>query len=385
MRQLRKQTRAALRLGVPIAIALGVFALSVRDTQAHKAVTSKYDYNKDVFPLLRDRCASCHTAGGPAPMSLMTYTDAVMWAESIREELSARRMPPWPVDPQSPAIKGGHPITAKDIDIIVTWAAGGTPRGDLEKVLPNVVYNAQWKLGPPDLKIAMDSAHTVAAGTVDETRDFSLPTGLAEATWVRAVDLMPGTATLVRDALISIDNGPTLAEWEPGGNTIAAPSGAAFRLPAGSTLHLQIHYKKHYLDEQSAVSDRSTIGLYFTDPPPSGHEIQSLALDAPQAPSTALRGRLAGAARIIAIRPMLDQSYESVQIAAVTPTGTRVTLLKLHGARPQWFRRYWLQEAVEVPAGSTIEATVTPLAIDSDEPKSSRRFPLQIALDYVPQ
>ena len=378
MRQPGKRTRAALRLGLPIAIAIGVVALSVRDTQAHKAITSKYDYNKDIFPLLRDRCASCHTAGGPAPMSLTTYNDAVMWAESIREELSARRMPPWPVDSMSPAIKGGHPITARDIDMIVTWASGGTPHGDLQKVLPEIVYKAQWKLGPPDLTIAMDAAHTVAPGTVDETCDFSIPTGLTEAKWVRAVDLMPGTATLVRDAMISIDNGPTLAEWEPGGNTIAAPSGAAFRLPAGSTIHLQIHYKKHYLDEQIAVSDRSTIGLYFTDAPPSGRELQSLALDG-------LRGRFSGAARIIALRPMLDQPYESVQVAAVTPTGTRVPLLKLHGARPQWFRRYWLQEPVEVPGGTIIEATVTPLPTDPDEPRTPKRFPLQISLDYVPQ
>jgi hypothetical protein len=382
---MRNKPRAALRLAVPFAIALGVFALSVRVTQAHKAVTSKYDYNKDVFPILRDRCASCHTAGGPAPMSLMTYNDAVMWAESIREELSAQRMPPWPVDPLSPAVKGGHPITAKDIDMIVTWASGGTPRGDLTKVLPSVVYDAQWKLGAPDLKIAMDSPHTVAAGTVDETCDFSLPTGLTEAKWVRAVDLMPGTATMVRDAMISIENGPTLAEWEPGGDTIAAPSGAAFKLAAGATIHLQIHYKKHYLDEQSPVSDRSTIGLYFTDPPPSGREIQSLSLDAPQAAGAAITAHVAGAARILALRPMLDQPYESVQIAAVTPTGTRISLLKLHAARPQWFRRYWLQDSVEIPAGSTIEATLVPLAVNSDEPRTTKRFPLQISLDYVPQ
>src|SRR5216683_7543095 len=181
------------------------------------------------------------------------------------------------------AVRVGHSITARDIDVLVTWASGGTPRGSLPKALPNVVYNAQWKLGPPDLKIAMDSAHTVAAGTMEETRDFSIPTGLTDAKWVRAVDLMPGTATLVRDAVMTIDNGQTLAEWEPGGNTIAAPSGAAFRLPAGSTIHLQIHYKKHYLDEQTAVSDRSVIGLYFTDPPPSGREIQSLAIDSPKA------------------------------------------------------------------------------------------------------
>ncbi len=261
-----------------IAVLLVVFTIAARDTQAHKAVTSIYDYNKDVFPLLRDNCGRCHVAGGPAPMSLTTYNDAVMWAESIREELTVQRMPPWPVDPLSPAIRGGHPFSSRDLDIIVTWASGGTPHGDIEKVLPIVAFNPRWKLGPPDLNVPMDSPHTVAANTIDETCDFSLATGLAEEKWVKAVDLMPGTTSLVRDAVISLENGPPLALWEPGNDTIAAPSGAAFRLPAGSKIHLQIHYKKNYLDEQNAMSDKSTIGLYFTDPPVSGHEIQSFAI-----------------------------------------------------------------------------------------------------------
>ncbi len=64
-------------------------------------------------------------------MSLMTYNDAVPWAESIRDELSAGRMPPWPVDPTSPPVKGGHPISSRDIDMIVVWASGGTPQGNL--------------------------------------------------------------------------------------------------------------------------------------------------------------------------------------------------------------------------------------------------------------
>jgi hypothetical protein len=372
-----------------IAVFLGVFTLAVPDTHAHKAVTSRYDYNKDVFPLLRDNCGRCHVEGGPAPMSLTTYKDAVMWAESIREELTVERMPPWPVDPLSPAMKGAHPISSHDLDMIVEWASGGTPHGDIEKVLPIVAFNAQWKLGPPDLKVPMDSEHTVAANTVDETCDFSLATGLTEEKWVKAVDLMPGTATVVRDAVISIENGAVLALWEPGNDTIATPSGAAFRLPAGSKLHLQIHYKKHYLDEQNAMSDKSTIGIYFTDPPASGHEIQSLVIDPPppgadDQPRTFAISLTSGA-RIIALRPMLDQPYDSVDVTAVSTSGSRIAILKLHGPRPQWFRRYWMQEPVELAAGSKIEVTVTPLAPESDEPRQPKRFPLQVALDYVPQ
>ena len=97
-------------------------AFSSEPAQAHKAVTSRYSFSKDVFPLLRDNCGRCHVAGGPAPMSLLTYKDAVAWAEAVRDELTAERMPPWPVDPLGPGVKGAHPINAQDLNVIVTWA-----------------------------------------------------------------------------------------------------------------------------------------------------------------------------------------------------------------------------------------------------------------------
>jgi len=358
-------------------------------TDAHKLVTSKYDYNRDIFPLLRDHCGACHVAGGPAPMSLMTYEDAMPWAESIRDEITSGRMPPWPVDPAGPAIKGGYPISARDIDRIVEWAAGGAPEGADAK-LPAVKFNSQWKLGQPDLKISMETAQTLAPGAIEQTSDFSFPVPVSEVKWLKAADLMPGTASIVRDAVISIENGPVLALWQPGGNSMAAPSGAAFKLPPGAKIHLQIHYKKHFDQEQSAVSDKSTIGLYFTDAPLSGRELQSFAVDPPQSPpdtavSWSFSATLPAAGRVVALRPMLDRAYGSLAVDAKTPAGTHVPPLRLTGPRSQWFQRYWLEEPAELPAGSQITVSLTPLSDDSEEPKSIRKFPLQVALDYVPQ
>jgi hypothetical protein len=357
-----------------------LFLVLPQHTDAHKPVTSKYDYNRDVFPLLRDHCASCHVEGGPGPMSLMTYGEAVPWAESIRDEVTAGRMPPWPVDSTSPAVKGGHPISSRDLDIIAVWASGGTPQGDPDAKLPMITFKSQWKLGQPDLRIPMDAEYMMGPGKLEETREFSLAANVTGTKWIKAVDLMPGNASIVRDAVISIEKGPVLTLWEPGSDITPAPSGVAFRMEAGSKLHLQIHYKKHFDQEQNTVSDKSAIGLYFTDPPNSGREIQSLVLNSP-----ALAGKLLGAARIVALRPMLDRGYESLNIEATTPSGSHVVLLRLHGPRPQWFQRYWLQEPVELPSGSEIKATASPLSDYSDEPKTSRTFPLAVALDYVPQ
>lgn len=373
------------------AIALLVLAtLFAADTEAHKAITSPYNYNDHVFPILRDRCGRCHFPDGPTPMSLLTYTDTLPWAESMREQLVGERMPPWYADPTGPAVKGGHSVTPREIDILITWATGGTPQGDLAKKPAPVPPHPQWRTGPPDLAIKMDAAHTVPAGTMEENREFALATGLTETKWVNAVDLVPGTPSMVRDAIVMVENGPVLAAWVPGHDAIAAQSGAAFELPAGRKLRLQIHYKKNWHDEQNAVSDRTTIGLYFTDEPISGRSVEALAIDAPKAEEESLEPRkfsngLTSAARILAVRPSLDQPYASVDVQAVLPTGRRIPLLLMRAPRPEWPRRYWLAEPIELPQGTKVEVTAVPAPPNSDEIPSPRRDKLQVAVDYVAQ
>ena len=114
-----------------VALILAPVAFIAPATEAHKAITSPYTYNEHVFPIFRDRCGRCHFEGGPTMMSLLTYNDAIPWAESMREQLVGERMPPWYADPMGPAVKGGHTITPRELDIIVTWATGGNPQGDL--------------------------------------------------------------------------------------------------------------------------------------------------------------------------------------------------------------------------------------------------------------
>src|SRR5439155_26110846 len=55
-------------------------------------------FTKDIAPILRENCQSCHHAGTFAPMSLMTYEETRPWARSIKQKVSAREMPPWFID-----------------------------------------------------------------------------------------------------------------------------------------------------------------------------------------------------------------------------------------------------------------------------------------------
>ena len=381
------------RISVALCL-VGLLALFVQTGEAHKPITSKYTYNDDVFPILQQRCARCHVAGGVAPMSLMTFEEAFPWGESIRAELVASHMPPAAADEGFGDVKRAHALTPKEIDILLTWASGGNPRGALEQKLPAVTLVNDWTIGKPDLALPIPSEVTLAGDTMEVTRDFTIATNIKEARWVRAVDLLPGTPAMVRSAVIALKGSPerVLARWVPGQDAESV-EGAAFRLPAGAELAVSIRYKKTWSYEGKTLSDRSTIGLYFAQ---AASELTPVAIAS--APLTAAKGQpfsfsrtLDQDVRAFAINPEQVPDDVSLQIEAVTPDGTRTPLLRFV-TRADWARRYWLGKPLSLPKGTKIEvsgvvedADLTSAAFGGPSGSQKPTAPpvLKLALDVV--
>jgi hypothetical protein len=163
-------SKGAVRFAVVCAAFAAILALQVQRGEAHKAITSKYTYNDDVFPIVRDKCGACHVDGGVAPMSLMTYEEAFPWAESIRGELVASHMPPWNAVDGFGEFKHEHLLTPKELDTILTWATGGNPRGRLDQKLPAVTLKNEWVLGKPDLALPLPAPFVVSADKMGPRR-----------------------------------------------------------------------------------------------------------------------------------------------------------------------------------------------------------------------
>lgn len=362
-----------IRVLVAFMLGLAGVAIAIQPGQAHKAITSRYTYNDDVFPILRDRCASCHVAGGVAPMSLMTYGEAIPWAESIRAELIAAHMPPWNADEGYGEIKRVHTVTPKELDVLLTWATGNTPRGAVDQKLPVVELRNEWTLGVPDLLLRLPSAVTLAADQIEAWQEFTLPTGEPVARWIRAVDLLPGTPSIVRSATIVVKTAGTtaapgrpvpeqvLALWLPG-RDLPPNDGVAFKLPAGAQIGLRVHYKKTWQFEGKPLTDRSTVGVYFT---PSSRATELLAL--PIEWSTAGAGAadqtihfsqtLAGDVQALALSPDQVPANISLKVEAVRPDKSRVPMLRLN-TRADWNRRYWFEKPIALPRGTRVEVAV---------------------------
>ena len=357
----------------PVALILAVLAvvgIVVGRGEAHKAITSPYTYNDDVFPIVRDHCTPCHTAGGVAPMSLMTYDDAAPWGESIRAELIADHMPPWNAQEGFGALKHPSPLTPHQIDVLLTWATGGNPRGALGQTLPAVPLENDWPLGRPDLALPLPARFTLAADRMDDTLEVTLATGAHEARWVRAADLLPGTPSIVRSALIYVKGGSdlagepaperVLARWVPGRRVESTDGGSAIRLPAGAELGVRVHYRKTWQFEGKPVSDRSTVGVYFARSS-QAQELLTVPLASGALPAPGAKDRtltfsrtLESDVRALAIATDEVPPNISLQVEAVLPSGMRTPLIRLN-TRVDWDRRYWFAEPIALPKGTKIE------------------------------
>jgi hypothetical protein len=360
---------------IVLGLALAASLFATLPTEAHKPITSKYTYNDDVFPILRDRCARCHVAGGVAPMSLMTYEEAFPWAESIRAELIAAHMPPWHADEAFGELKQAHTLGPRELDMILTWASGGNPRGALDQKLPTITLRNEWALGKPDLTLPLPSEFAFAADKMEETQEFTIPTGTTEARWVRAVDLLPGTPTIVRSAVIYL-SGDTqsdvaraepehiLARWLPGQDPEPIASGIASRLPAGARLSVRIHYKKTWQFEGKPMSDRSTIGVYFAQTA-SAQELLALPVTAPALtasnasdPRVTFTQTIDQDVQALALSPDQVPPNITLQVEAIRPDGSRAPMIRLN-TRADWNRRYWFERPLALPRGTRIEVVAT--------------------------
>jgi hypothetical protein len=384
-------------------IALGLM-ISVEPGSAHKPITSPYTYNDDIFPILRDKCGRCHVSGGVAPMSLMTHAETVPWGESIRTELLAGHMPPGTVDEAPARFRNASGLSPREMNLLLTWVTGGTPIGEAAKDPKPVTRDTAWPLGPPDVALTLPAEAVVGADERDRTAEFIVPTGITERRWVRAVDLLPGSAAMVRAATIAVRSAATsgpdtvtervLARWLPGEDPVALDTGLGFELPASAELIVRVLYRKTWEYERKELRDRSTVGLYFASGAPAGVQAVRLAPDftaVGTAERFAFRRVLTEDSRVLAIYPEAGLNNTSVKVVATRPDRTRVDLIALR-PRPDWSRRYWFREPIPLPKGTTIEVTVlfddeTPLLPLSLSPATATRPDLssmRLTLNVVP-
>jgi hypothetical protein len=343
------------------AAVLLVAGITMPALSAHKTVLSPYTFHRDVAPILRSRCSSCH-AEGRNSFALTTFTQVKERAGSIHRELLSGRMPIWYADARAASFKGSKAMTGKELNVLLMWAAGGTPEGlpvpDADRA------DAVSAPGAPDAVLEMPTPLTLSAERREVVHQVEWPARRLAGRWIRGADLWPGNPAIVRRASIEIRRGNVrqlVTHWVPGDTPEMFPGGGAFRVPSGATIVLTIYYT-HPSGERVDASDRSRVALYLrrNDQVRQIGEIAVVGGGEWRFNETSVfTAPVVLPSRIVAIRPVTGAVDGRVELTVVSPIGRR-TPLAVVVLRPEWPRRYIFDNPIFVEPGSRLEATVTP-------------------------
>jgi hypothetical protein len=328
-----KRRHRSRGVGLVVCVAMLGGALITRSA-AHDRVT-QVTWTTDVEPILTTRCVGCHSSGGFGPMSLATYEDARSWAKAIREDVLERRMPPWPAAKGFGVFVNDRSLTPIEIELLTAWADGATPIG------PPVAARGAADAEPhrePDLVVAVPAPHEVRA----LSERIELPTNLSADRWVAGWEFRPGNRSIVEEAVISIAPSTPIGTWTPPEHVVMYPSGVAQRLPAGSRLVLELHYRKSV----TLQTDESGVALYFGERP--GRQLQH-------------RGLSCGTSAIdrdidaLAVAPRAAEAGASIEVAARHADGRVEPLAVVRRYEPAYPISYRFQQRVRLRRGSAIE------------------------------
>ena len=307
--------RAPVAAAVAVSLLVPIVAVAASRGDRDRAPAAAPSFQRDVAPILREKCTGCHQVGGIAPFSLETAKQASKWAQAIGAAVDAKVMPPWPPGPASPDYVGEETrkLTAQQRSTLVRWAkAGGKASGAVGKP-PAVKTEVRCRRAPAHARDAGDvqrrrrrpatpttTAASCSTRSCRRTRTrrrrasararvpivhhvilFRIPaSAAAEAKALDAASAGAGWSCFggigVSSGQQALENAPWISAWAPGWGSGRLPDGTGVPLPKGSLVVMQVHYNL----ANGSAPDRSR--AVFTLAPPAGLKaMETVLLPAP--------------------------------------------------------------------------------------------------------
>tara|TARA_B100000809_G_scaffold55864_1_gene51795 strand:+ start:9977 stop:11248 length:1272 start_codon:yes stop_codon:yes gene_type:complete len=350
-------------------------------------------WSSDVAAIFQEKCQDCHRPDSIAPMSLLTYDQAKMFAPVIKYRVENRVMPPWHLNPNVGIQNfiNNRGLTEEERATIVAWADQGALEGDTSRAPAPRVFNEAliWRLeeqmgAPPDL-VVQSETYDLPAVTQDKWFRPVTPTGLTEEKWVKAIEIRPmtpatrgvvhhslafllqqedGTAGLPED--VDVPFGPNLfMEWAVGkAGQIFRPDTGKLMLP-GSQIMWEMHM---HANGERVPNAQVELAVWFHDEPPAHRTILSMldargpnSLDIPPNEIAVTQGTfvLAAPARLENFQPHMHMRGKAMSMEAIYPNGSREVLAFVDNYQWNWQINYVFDEdaAPLVPKGTMIVTT----------------------------
>jgi hypothetical protein len=351
-----------------------------------RARKGELQFNKQIAPIVYEKCARCHNAGGIAPFQLTSFGEVKKRARRIQQVVSRRLMPPWMPDRCSPEFVGDLSLTNQQKGMLEQWLAEGCREGDrTNSPLPPQPL-PEWANGPPDAVLQPGEAYKVPAEGPDIYQCFVIPTSYKEDRYVRLADVAPGNLRAVHHILLFVDTSGTahaldeadpgpgfsglgglgfnfakgqLGQWLPGTRHSPLPDGVGYFLPRGADIVMQVHYHPTGKEE----TDLSRIALYFYDKRVDKRlrcmpvSVPRNLLKIPAADSNAVfwaEQEMPGDVTVVQIFPHMHLLGREIAATATLPDGSTIPIVRISNWDFRWQNCYTLKTPLRLPKGSRV-------------------------------
>src|SRR5437899_2958004 len=149
-------------------------------------------FNKDIAPIVRERCIACQRPGQSGPFNLITYEEVHKRAKQIAEVTGTRYMPPWLPEKGYGDFANERRLTATELGLIQQWIAEGAVEGAGSAAPLPPVSSDDWQLGKPDMVDTLPTPYTLPGSGKDVYRSFIVPVPPEAKRFVRAFEFRPG-------------------------------------------------------------------------------------------------------------------------------------------------------------------------------------------------
>ncbi|MBI1375347.1 MAG: hypothetical protein GC159_21730 [Phycisphaera sp.] len=365
-------------------------------------------FNRDVAPIIFDKCTGCHRPDQAAPFSLITYDDVSRRSRTISRVLDRGYMPPWKPVPGHGDFVGDRRLSEQQAATLKAWIANGKPEGNPADKPTPPTFKSGWALGEPDLVLKMDKGFNVPADGPDIYRWFVLPLKLPEDKWVKAIEFRPSARSVVHHSLFFLDSSGQarkldaqdpvagfsgmranisgrLGGYVPGMTASYLPEDLARALPAGSDIVLQTHFHP----TGKAEVEQSELALYFADKAPSRPLVtvqippvfgRMAGIDIPAGDKAwELKDEFTVPCDVVAWEVTGHAHYlcKSMKLDAKLPDGSITPLLYIDNWSLDWQDTYQFKTPVKLPKGTVI---TTHLIYDNsaDNPQNPNSPPKRV-------
>lgn len=332
-------------------------------------------YCNQISRIVQQHCIECHRDGQIAPFAMETYDDVAAWSETILEVIDDGRMPPWHANPNHGDFLNDARMPDEDKRLFKQWVANGLPEGDPKELPEPREFAEGWRIPEPDVVLRMPEEFEVPAKGIVDYQHFVFDPGFTEDKWVIGSEARPGNRAVVHHlVLFYIPPGQDtyrpedplfniVAAFAPGMPAIMGPENLALRIPAGSKLCFQMHYTPN----GSPQTDRSEVGLIFTDAENVEKEfVNQAGLNFRFAIPPGVKDYHVDASyafqhdsMIYTLTPHMHYRGKSFRFTAHYPDKSKEILLDVPRYDFNWQNVYMLAEPKHMPAGTKIEMEAT--------------------------